>query len=187
MMRPFFSHGRDPLESRPLGCPACLDLAMREAQPTFLVATSPDDFLYRCDYCQSWWTGNSRFNNPATAFEAQARFPEQQITSSPAVDDAQLSEAIVLFTGWGVTPEPIDDVTRAEARFPKEFPVLEPVLAAFVRGSASLVFHEVAPADDGLLGRVRARLGLIMPRLSDDALDALTWRWPFVVPQTSPF
>jgi len=165
-MGPFFSFGRDPVESRPLGCPACLDLAMREAQPTFLVATSPDDFLYRCDYCQTWWTGNSRFNNPATAVDAQARFPEQRITSSPA---------------------PVDDVTRVEARFPKEFPALEPVLAAFIRGSASLVFHEVAPADDGLLGRVRARLGLIMPRLSDDALDALTWRWPFVVPQTSPF
>ena len=187
MIRPFPARSHKHEEPKPLGCPACLDLAMREAQPTFLVATSPDDFLYRCDYCQTWWTGISRFNNPATAVDAQARFPEQRIPSSPAVDDAQLSEAIVLFTGWGATPEPVDDVTRVEARFPTEFPALEPVLAAFVRGSASLVFHEVAPADDGLLGRVRARLGLIMPRLSDDALDALTWRWPFVVPQTSPF
>lgn len=75
-MRPFFSHGRDSVEPRPLGCPACLDLAMREAQPTLLVTTSPDDSLYRCDYCQMWWTGNSRFRHPTTADAAQARFPE---------------------------------------------------------------------------------------------------------------
>ncbi len=186
-MRSFSARIHDPEQPKPLGCPACLDLAMREGQPAFIVATSPDDFLYRCDFCQTWWTANSRFRNPATVADAQARFPEQRIASAPVVDDAQLSEAIVLFTGWGVTPEPIDDVAPVAARFPKDFPALEPVLAAFVRGSASIVFHEVAPSDDGLLGRVRARLGLIMPRLSDDALDALTWRWPFVLPQTSPF
>ncbi|GEB47141.1 hypothetical protein MTE01_30860 [Microbacterium testaceum] len=186
-MRSFSARIHDPEQPKPLGCPACLDLAMREGQPAFIVATSPDDLLYRCDYCQTWWTANSRFRNPATVADAQARFPEQRIASSPAVDDAQLSEAIVLFTGWGATPEPIDDVARVAARFPKEFPALEPVLAAFVRGSTSIVFHEVAPSDDGLLGRVRARLRLIMPRLCDDALDALTWRWPFVVPQTSSF
>jgi len=76
-MRHLAAHAHDPEQPKPLGCPACLDLAMRESQPAFIVATSPADFLYRCDYCQTWWTANSRFSNPATAADAQARFPEQ--------------------------------------------------------------------------------------------------------------
>jgi len=160
---------------------------MREDQPTLIVVTSPDDFLYRCDYCQSWWTGNSRFRNPATVDEAEARFPGQVVAAAPPVDDSKLSEAVVLFTGWGTSPEPIDDMERVATRFPGEFTALEPVVTAFIGGSASIAFHEVAPADDGLLARVRQRLGAIMPRFSAEALDALTWRWRFVVPQTSPF
>jgi hypothetical protein len=73
------------------------------------------------------------------------------------------------------------------ARFGDDASDLTPVLTAFIRGSASIAFHEVAPADDGLLGRVRTKLAAIMPRLSTDAVDALAWRWPTVVPQTSPF
>lgn len=175
------------MPSRDLGCPACLDLAMREQQPKLVLTTSPDDFLYRCDYCQTWWTGNSRFRNPVTVRDAEARFPGHGVTRSPAVDDAELSEAIVLYTGWGVSPEPSDDLGAVVARFGDDASDLTPVLTAFIRGSASIAFHEVAPADDGLLGRVRTKLAAIMPRLSTDAVNALAWRWPTVVPQTSPF
>lgn len=175
------------MEPTTLGCPACLDLAMREDQPTLIVVTSPDDFLYRCDYCQTWWTGTSRFNKPVTVEQASEHFPEHVAAASPPPDDSQLSEAVVLYTGWGASPEPIDDLSRVAARFPSELTSIEPVLAAFIRGSASIAFHEVAPSDAGLLARVRDRLAAIMPRLSPGALDALTWRWKFVVPQTSPF
>ncbi len=46
---------------------------------------------------------------------------------------------------------------------------------------------EVAPADDELLGRVRIKRAAIMLPLSADEAEDLTWRWPTVVPQTSPF
>lgn len=50
------------------------------------------------------------------------------------------------------------------------------MLIAFVRGSATVAFHEVAPADDGLLGRVRSKLEAVMLRLSTAGVDALAWR-----------
>lgn len=50
------------------------------------------------------------------------------------------------------------------------------MLMAFVRGSVTVAFHEVAPADDGLLGRVRSKLAAVMLRLSTAGVDALAWR-----------
>ncbi|WP_270353269.1 hypothetical protein [Microbacterium testaceum] len=93
-----------------------------------VLMSSPDDSLYRCSFCETWWTGNSRFRNPVAVRDADARFPGNGVASSPAVDDAKLSDAIVRHTGWGVAPEPTSDLGAVAARFGDEAQDLIPVL-----------------------------------------------------------
>lgn len=62
--------------SSQLGRQICLTHSGKPYQPRFVLATSPSDLLYRCDFCATWWIGTQRYQNPVTASEAQEAFPE---------------------------------------------------------------------------------------------------------------
>ncbi|MFE1646784.1 hypothetical protein ACFM35_14480 [Microbacterium sp. P01] len=60
-----------------LGCPVCHEGFSSGGEPTFVIATTPTDLLYRCRVCETWWVGDSHSLHPVTAAQAHERFPEQ--------------------------------------------------------------------------------------------------------------
>ncbi|WP_295854034.1 hypothetical protein [uncultured Microbacterium sp.] len=65
--------------SEDLGCQVCLTHSGKPYQPRFVLATSPSDLLYRCDFCRTWWIGTQRYQNPVSSDVARAAFPEARL------------------------------------------------------------------------------------------------------------
>lgn len=95
-------------------------------------------------------------------------------------ENDELSEAIVLYTGWRQRPAPMVDESKVVDRFglPGAPALLEKIRAIFEVVGAMPVdwsVHTLASAGEVVRSHVRAKY----PCLSEDALRAVAWKFTF--------
>lgn len=96
------------------------------------------------------------------------------------VDPAQLSEAIVLWTGWGVSAGPLRDEARIVDAFGEEVAlVLVPAIRSaeedFYKSEAWLTIDDLEKVGDAAADRFRS----VHPEIHDDAIRALAWCYTY--------
>ena len=97
-----------------------------------------------------------------------------------SLDTSLLSDAIVIWTGWGSSPWPVRDEARIVERFGAEtarslLPRIRELEDEFYSSDARIVVEDLAE-----MGRVAAKqFREAHPDLSDEAVRALTWSYTF--------
>jgi hypothetical protein len=95
-------------------------------------------------------------------------------------DDARIDDAIVAYVGAGRAPFPTADADAVRALIPEDAGVAVESVRRAVALSDAIALDEIAPFDDGLRGRLLARLRELQPERGPAAIEALGWRWGFL-------
>lgn len=96
------------------------------------------------------------------------------------VDASQVSNAIVVWTGWGTSSSPARDQARVTARFGEDIalnllPVIRQLENEFYESDAKDTVHDLVEIGDAAAARFRR----LHPDISADAVRALGWCYTY--------